>query len=116
MNSMNGTALPHTTESVKFANMKSLLNGVMHCSMKLTKNIGRGNEMLTRFETEKAYELVLDRLIEYENAYNIPHLKSDRLHHYEHLKSMSEYLADSLRLGATEVLLNIAEVNSLVKR
>ena len=36
--------------------------------------------------------------------------------HYEHPKSMSEYLADSLELGAEEVLLNIAEVNSLVKK
>ena len=72
--------------------------------------------MLTKFETGKAYELVLGKLVEYEGEYNIPNLRGDRLHHYEHLKSMSEYLADSLRLGATEVLLNIAEVNSLVKK
>lgn len=69
--------------------------------------------MLTKFNAEKAYELVLGRLDEYENEYNIPLLKGDALHHYEHLKSMSEYLASSLRLGATEVLLNIAEVDSL---
>lgn len=69
--------------------------------------------MLTKFETEKAYELVINKLVEYENEYNIPHLRGDTLHHYEHLKSMSEYLTGSLQLGATEVLLNIAEVDSL---
>lgn len=72
--------------------------------------------MLTKFETGKACELVINKLVEYENEYNISHLRGDTLHHYEHLKSMSEYLTNSLQLGATEVLLNIAEVDSLVKK
>lgn len=72
--------------------------------------------MLTKFETGKAYELVINKMIEYDSEYNIPHLKGDTLHHYEHLKSMSEYLFSSLQLGSEEVLLNIAEVNSLVKK
>lgn len=71
--------------------------------------------MLTKFETGEAYELVINKLIEWEER-TPPNVQKTSVDHYEHLKSMSEYLADSLRLGATEVLLNIAEVNSLVKK
>lgn len=72
--------------------------------------------MLTKFNAVEAYELTIKKMMEYEDAYNIPYLEVDTLHQYEHLKSVSEYLANSLELGATEVLLNIAEVNSLVKK
>lgn len=36
--------------------------------------------------------------------------------YYEHLKFMSEYLANSMELGATEVLLNKDEVTSLTRK
>lgn len=71
--------------------------------------------MLTKFNAVQAYEKTLEKMIEYENTYNIPYLDGEELHQYEHLKSMSEYLFDSLQLGAEEVLLNIAEVNSLIR-
>ena len=72
--------------------------------------------MLTKLDATRAYELVLDKLIEYEDAYNIHSISGAVLHQYEHLKSMSEYLFSSLQLGSEEVLLNITEVNSLVKK
>lgn len=72
--------------------------------------------MLTKFEAHRAYKLVIDKMFEYEQVYNIPHTDGDTLNHYEHLKAMSEYLANSLELGATEVLLNMAEVTSLTRK
>lgn len=72
--------------------------------------------MLTKFITVNAYELTTKKLTEYEDTYNISHLKGAPLDHYEHLRSMSEYLFDSIQLGASEVLLNVAEVDSLVKK
>lgn len=74
--------------------------------------------MLTKFEAHRAYKLVIDKMFEYEQAHEIsPAVTWEILHpHYEHLKSMSEYLANSLELGATEVLLNMAEVSSLTRK
>lgn len=72
--------------------------------------------MLTKFEAHRAYKLVVDKMFEYEQVYNISHISGDTLNYYEHLKSMSEYLANSLELGATEVLLNMAEVTSLTRK
>lgn len=72
--------------------------------------------MLTKFEAHRAYELVIDKMLEYEQVYNITYIYGDMLNHYEHLKSMSEYLANSLELGATEVFLNMAEVSSLARK
>ena len=71
--------------------------------------------MLTKFNAVEAYERTIDKLIEWEER-TPPIIQKTSMDHYEHLKSMSEYLADSLELGAEEVLLNIAEVNSLVKK
>lgn len=72
--------------------------------------------MLTKFNAVQAYEKTLEKMIEWENT-NIttPITDNKSIQHYEHLCSMSEYLFDSLQLGAEEVLLNIAEVNSLVR-
>ena len=72
--------------------------------------------MLTKFEAHRAYELVINKILEHEDSYNVPYIYGDMLNHYEHLKSMSEYLANSLELGATEVLLNMAEVTSLTRK
>lgn len=71
--------------------------------------------MLTKLDATRAYELVLDKLIEYEDAYNIHSISGEVLHQYEHLKSMAEYLSNSLILGSEEVLLNTDEVDSLVR-
>lgn len=54
--------------------------------------------MLAKFNAVEAYELTIKKMIEYEDVYNIPYLKGDTLQQYEHLKSVSKYLADSLEL------------------
>lgn len=72
--------------------------------------------MLTKFEAHRAYELMPDKILQYEDVYNISHINGDTLNYYEHLKFMSEYLANSLELGATEVLLNMSEVSSLTRK
>ena len=38
--------------------------------------------MLTKLDATRAYELVLDKLIEYEDAYNIHSISGEVLHQY----------------------------------
>ncbi|WP_347220271.1 hypothetical protein [Chryseobacterium sp.] len=72
--------------------------------------------MLTKFDTSEAYTLVIKKLVEYEDINNsTPITNKKSIAMYEHLCSMAEHLASSLTLGSVEVLLNIAEVDSLVR-
>lgn len=72
--------------------------------------------MLTKFDTSEAYTLVVKKLVEYEDIdESTPVTNKKSIAMYDHLCSMAEYLANSLILGSDEVLLNIAEVDSLVR-
>ena len=72
--------------------------------------------MLTKMNTDKAYKLVNDRLAEYERVASFNLITNKKTSAtYEHLLSMFDYLTDSISIGAEEVLLNIAEVDSLVR-
>ena len=72
--------------------------------------------MLTKFDTSEAYTLVVKKLVEYEDIGNsTPITNKKSIAMYDHLCSMVEYLSNSLILGSDEVLLNVAEVDSLVR-